>query len=469
MTKKVILLHTNDLHAHYDNATRVAAYIKARRAELEATGEKVLVLDGGDHLDMSVLDCIGTNGQISLDLLADIGYHAMTAGNNELLRCTPEQIRHLSQTTSVPWLLNNLREADGSRIGGMVDHLLIDLGDGVKVGVFGATDLFGDVYEQLFGFQNVETLAAARRSIQELRAQGATLIVMLSHLSLKADILVAEELGGETDVIIGAHCHTALSEPQLHAGTLIVQAGCYGHYVGELRLELDEATGKIVAHDGHLHRLTEADPQDETARALLDKGRLESERYFSEELTTFEHSLTHDEAIKLSAEALRDYWQAEIGLMLGAAAVDGLPAGPVTKGSIYGSFKSMINPAHVKIQGHQIPALLQQSQEPEIYERLVAGNGYRPQGVAIGHLQFAGVTWEMDADGSCQNIQVNGEPLDTERWYHVGTGEHLHYPRLTGYTAMTGSEMLETHDLVMLRDVLCDFLLARSVTRSSTR
>src|SRR5690349_14276060 len=113
MTKTLTLLHTNDLHAHYDNATRVAAFLKARRDELEDAGTQVLLLDGGDHLDMSQLDCLGTTGQLSLDFLANIGYHAMTAGNNELLRCTPEQIDNLSRATKVPWLLNNLRDSEG--------------------------------------------------------------------------------------------------------------------------------------------------------------------------------------------------------------------------------------------------------------------------------------------------------------------------------------------------------------------
>jgi 5'-nucleotidase len=468
MTKTLTLLHTNDLHAHYDNATRVSAYIKARRAELEANGEKVLLLDGGDHLDMSQLDCIGTTGQLSLDLLTNIGYHAMTAGNNELLRCTPEQIRHLSQTSTVPWLLNNLRDCDGTPLGGTQDHLLFDLGDEVKVGVLGATDLFGDVYERLFGFQNVDTLEAVRNSIQELRDQGASLIVFLSHLGLKRDTEVAQELGGEIDIIVGAHCHTALSEPQVEVGTLIVQAGCYGHYVGELRLELDEATGKIVSHNGHLHRLTEADPQDESAVSILTQGRFESDRYFSEVLITLEQPVSHVELIQMGAEALRDYWQAEIGILFGAVAIDGLPAGEVTKGSIYDVFKSMINPSKVKIQGHQIPPLVQQSQDSAIYERNVAGNGFRPPGIEIGRLQLAGVTWHEEADGTLGEFLVNGEPLDHERWYLAGIVEHLHYPRVTGYTAMTGSEMLETHDLVMTRDVIIDYFLskqAQQVTR----
>jgi 2',3'-cyclic-nucleotide 2'-phosphodiesterase (5'-nucleotidase family) len=118
MTQRLTVLHTNDLHANYDEWLRQAAVLQSRKAELEAAGETVLVVDAGDHLDMSINECYATEGRMHAEMLREAGYHAITMGNNELLRSKPEQIRQLSLNTPVPFLLCNLMEADGSPIGG---------------------------------------------------------------------------------------------------------------------------------------------------------------------------------------------------------------------------------------------------------------------------------------------------------------------------------------------------------------
>ena len=57
MKETLTILHTNDLHGHYDLALRQAALIKKRKQELLDQGENVIVLDGGDHMDLSMNEC----------------------------------------------------------------------------------------------------------------------------------------------------------------------------------------------------------------------------------------------------------------------------------------------------------------------------------------------------------------------------------------------------------------------------
>lgn len=118
MAKRLTILHTNDLHGRYERWLKQAALIRARKAELEAQGDLVLLVDAGDHMDFSIEECMTTNGHLHLQMLADLGVQAFVPGNNELFRTPVPLIRELSLKSEVPWLLANLREVAGRGLAG---------------------------------------------------------------------------------------------------------------------------------------------------------------------------------------------------------------------------------------------------------------------------------------------------------------------------------------------------------------
>jgi 5'-nucleotidase len=462
MKKNITILHTNDLHGNYDLVVRQAAYIKKRVRELKAQGESYLLLDGGDHMDMSINECLATNGHMHLEMLADVGYHAMSVGNNELLRSTPALIRKHSKETSVPWLLLNLVEGDGTPIAGMKETLLVTMDNGVRVGLFGATDQFEDLYENKHGFRNRETLVAIKKAVNDLKEQGTDVIVFLSHLGYGADVEMAKEVSGLVDVIVGAHSHTVLPSPVVESGVLIVQAGSHGQYVGELKLGLHIENGlhKIESLEGKLVEITLESETDASMEAILEKGREETNEFFSEVLYTTSEELTHADVIQLMADAVRDYWKSEIGIMYGGAAVDeGLEPGDVTKGDVYNRCKSMHSPVLMELKGEQIVRLMEDSFNGEVTSKQVYGNGFRPHGIPIGALVFSGVTWSHH-DGVISDVKVNGDSLEEEKVYRVGTGSPLLYEEVCGYASVKGNTLVEVGKTEMVKDVFMNYLRA---------
>ena len=350
MKQVITILHTNDLHGNYDHLLRQAAYIKKRVRELNAQKEHYLLLDGGDHLDMSINECLATDGKMHLEMLNDVGYHAMSVGNNELLRSSPELIRNLSLESSVPWLLLNLVEGDGSTIGGIQETLLVKIGESIKVGLFGATDQFEDLYENKHGFLNRDTLSSIKKAVDELRQQGANLIVFLSHMGYEADLELAKELRGLVDVIVGGHTHTVLESPVVESGVIIVQAGSHGNYVGELRLEVDLDERKIEKYEGKLIEIDLDSECDPGMTAILDRGREQTDEFMAEVLSITHDALSHQEVIKLMADGVRQFWTSEIGIMYGGAAIDGVEKGELTKGTILNLCKSMHSPVLIEME-----------------------------------------------------------------------------------------------------------------------
>ncbi|MEI5908031.1 bifunctional UDP-sugar hydrolase/5'-nucleotidase [Bacillus spongiae] len=459
MKKTLTIIHTNDLHGNYEQLLRQSAYIKNRISELKAQNESYLLLDGGDHLDMSINECLATNGDMHLDMLADVGYHAMSVGNNELLRSTPALIRELSLKSKVPWLLLNLVENDGNIIGGMKESLLVTLTNDVKVGLFGATDQFGNVYENKHDFRNRDTVTSIKKTVADLKQKGADIIVFLSHLGYDADVKIAKEVSGLVDVIVGAHTHTVLESPVEESGVIIVQAGSYGQYVGELRLILDieNSSNKIEGYEGNLSEIKLESDIDPSMEAILEKGRMETNEFLSEVLTVKDTPLLHKDVIQLMAEAVRDHWNAEIGLMYGGAAVAGLQSGNVTKGDVLNICKSMHSPVLIELKGEQILGLIKDSYKEEVSSKLVYGNGFRPHGIPIGSLAFSGINWDYQ-DGVLSNVTVNRERLKEEKVYKIGTGTPMLYDEVCGYSSVKGNKLLDVGKTEMVKDVFISFL-----------
>jgi 5'-nucleotidase len=464
MIETLTILHTNDLHGHYDLAIRQAAFIKNKKQELLNKGENVIVLDGGDHMDMSMNECLATSGAIHLDMLAASGYDAMTVGNNELLRLPKDKIRQLSKNSSVPWLLLNLEESDGSQIGGTKETLLLEVGDHLKIGLFGTTDQFEDTYERKHGFRNRETVDAIKKAVGKLRKEGANLIIFLSHMGYEVDLELATQLSEYIDVIVGAHSHTVMNKPEIVSNVIITQAGCYGRYVGELKIMVDTDNMKVIGHTGHLSKISMEDACDSELNLVVENGRSETEKFLAEVVSYSEEVIGQDEMVELMANSVKDFWKSDVGIMYEGAATCGVNKGEITKGDLLNACKSMHAPSLMALTGKQIAGLIEETFNKKITSRKVYGNGFRPQGVSIGKLQFSGVSW-TNQQGGISDIQVNGEPIDLSRQYTVGTGSPLLYQEVCGYPSVSGNQLIDYSKDLMVKDVFIEYMKQKNTEK----
>jgi 5'-nucleotidase len=460
MKETLTILHTNDLHGHYDLALRQSAYIKKRKQELLSQNENVIVVDGGDHMDMSMNECLATDGFIHLDMLAATGYDVMSVGNNELLRLPKEKFRQLSSDSKVPWLLLNLEEADGSQIGGTKKSMMLEVGEHLKIGMFGATDQFEDVYERKHGFRNRDTLAEIKKAAAELKGEGANLVLFLSHMGHDADQELARSLSGLVDVIIGAHTHTVVNKPVVVSDVIIVQAGCYGQYVGELTITVDLEKKAVISHHGRLIEMDSTDEADPELEDVLKKGRLQAQQFLGEVLFESEDNISHEQLVKITADSLKEYWGSEIGIMYGGGITGGLSSGKITKGTILDVCKSMHTPIIMELTGKQLSGLIAETYNDDITNKPVYGGGFRPHGIPIGKLQFSGVSWSRAAE-NVTDIYVNGEAIDFTKVYRAGTGAPLLYEDVCGYPSVEGSKLIELGKNIMIKDVLMNDLKKR--------
>ena len=82
-----------------------------------------------------------------------------------------------------------------------------------------------------------------QKVVDEVRAKGAQVVVLLSHNGMDVDLKLASRVRG-IDAILGGHTHDGVPRPSIVANpggkTLVTNAGCNGKFLARARLRRQE-------------------------------------------------------------------------------------------------------------------------------------------------------------------------------------------------------------------------------------
>ncbi|KAK3270503.1 hypothetical protein CYMTET_21101, partial [Cymbomonas tetramitiformis] len=296
------ILHYNDIHSRYEpinrydstcdwrdeasaadcegGVARVAWFLNNRSAELEAAGEKVLVLDAGDQFQGTLFYTLW-KGEANADIMGmykrevDVmasGNHEWDDGDANFQRFV-ENVSFPVCSANVDVTRSSEFEGAFSMYGDPATKLTKTVGGGVRLFMENTTAVIAvlaeDTYETSAPSENVtfdSIVNTLQLLVQDLEDNhNVTRIVVLSHAGASRDAEVAAAVGG-IDAIVGGHTHVLLSpateivDPR-NLTVPIVQAEAYGRYVGELRLTFDGA-GDVVKYEAQYHRMTVDVPED---------------------------------------------------------------------------------------------------------------------------------------------------------------------------------------------------------------
>jgi 5'-nucleotidase len=261
--KKLVVLHTNDMHSHIDPFTEgrnkgfggMGARASAI-AQVRAQEPNVLLLDVGDVFQGTpYFNMFG--GELELKLMSQMGYDATTIGNHEFDNGL-DGLKKAVQYAEFPYLSANY-DFSKNQMANEVKPYQIFIKDGIRVGVFGlGIKLEGLVNSTMYGNTVYEDpIAVAKEMVAELKSKQCDLIICLSHLGYDygeapypSDIRLANEVS-EIDLILGGHTHTFMDEPYLLTNdqgftTTINQVGWAGINLGRIDILFD-ANQKAMA------------------------------------------------------------------------------------------------------------------------------------------------------------------------------------------------------------------------------
>lgn len=448
--KTLTILHINDFHGALEptrtgadrpeegGAARLAALVKTERTA------NTLFLAAGDLMQGTNLSNLFA-GRPVIEAFNLMGLDASAVGNHEFDNGQPA-LRERAAEARFPFLAANIagdgpwRPAEIRKVGSL------------RVALFGLTTEETPVAthpRNVKGLVFNDPFAAARRMVAELRPR-ADLIVALTHLGAEEDEKLAAAVPG-IDVIVGGHTHTRIEQPESIGGTLVLQAFERGVFLG--RLDLEVVAGKVTAHRYRLLPVTAAAGEDPAVAALVAGYLQRLGDRMNEPVGTAVLDLEGSkDAMRtretnlgnLVADAMREASGADVALINGGTIRAGIPAGPVTVGTIFNVLPFDNWLISFAITGKE----LRESLETGVSRVEVRDGGFP---------QVSGMTYTFDplapAGSRIVSVSVGGAPLDETRRYVLATHDFLAAGG-NGYTVFAGHEPVYNDSGRWLRVVL---------------
>ncbi len=451
--EKLVILHTNDLHSHFENWPKIRRFMLGTRAAEQAQGASVLAFDDGDAMDRSVPLTEATDGQINIQLLNEIGYDAVTIGNNEGVGNPHAVLEHLYDHANFPVALANLFEPDGTRPRWAKPVVMKQTPAGTRVAIVGFTAPFFLTYEPN-GWQ-VKTVADVFPAILKQLEGSYDVLVVLSHLGIEADRHLAQHYP-QIDVIIGGHTHHLLPEGELHGTTLLTAAEKYGHYVGKITLTLNDdhhiQTRRAETFQTALLQSAAADPREiqgyeSKGIALLKQqqvARLPKQLAISYDRPS---PLLDFGLAAVAATAQTDAAILNAGLFL-------TPLGPgvVTQADLLACLPHPMHLLKVTLSGKELWRLIMEMEKNRMFLRHFHMIGMSFRGKIFGDIGYRGIT----VDREKRRGLWQGEPLIPEKQYTFATVDNfLFIPFFPTIEIMGSNELLFPK---ILRQVIGDYM-----------
>ncbi len=216
---------------------RMATLVNAIRGERPT---QTLFLDGGDTWQGSYTS-LQTQGEDMVQVMNALKTDAMTA-HWEFTYGT-DRVQELIEKMDFPFLAANVRDTDWEEP--VFESTSYFERGGVKVAVIGQAFPYTPIANPRymipswsFGIREKEL----QESIDEARAEGAELVVLLSHNGFDVDRKLASNVTG-LDVILTGHTHDAVPEAIKVGKTLLIASGSHGKFLS--RLDLDVQGGEV--------------------------------------------------------------------------------------------------------------------------------------------------------------------------------------------------------------------------------
>jgi 2',3'-cyclic-nucleotide 2'-phosphodiesterase (5'-nucleotidase family) len=457
------LLHTNDMHGRLEAMSRLASLLRQQRAAAEASGRLVFYWDAGDAADRRFPLFSATKGAAVAPLLNALGCSLQTMGNAIALPYGPQALADVAARARFPILAANCRDGDGPLPSGLRETTVFPLPGGPRLGVLGLTAPWGDAYEA-FGLRFPDFRQVARRLVAELRQAGCAPIILLSHLGLSDDRLVANEVPG-LDLIIGAHSHNRLPEGEVVNGVLIVQTGEYAQALGRVDLELDPADGRVLSRAAAVLDVPPDLSPDPAFQGALSGVEREAATLLAEPIGTLAGPLDLNHFGEcglgnLAADALRERMGAEAALLMSGLFHRPLAAGALTLGALDAACFTSANPALTLVSGRQLWDALERGLDPAV----AAVEHHSLRGTPVGQPQVSGLEIVFDpaapAGQRLRQVRVNGQALVPDQTYRLA---HTDAETMgVAYLRLDPQQYTAYEVPTILREALADYIRAHS-------
>jgi 5'-nucleotidase len=416
------LLQINDVYSTLPvDGLGGLARVATLKQQIAAAGRTPLLVLAGDFLSSSVASTV-FKGEQMIAALNAAGLDVATLGNHEFDFGVDVLLQRMAEA-NWQWVVSNVFDRATERpIGGAAPYLVRTFGD-LKVGFLGLCLTSESISrEKLARIRLVDPIEAAATYLPRLRAEGAEVIVAVTHLSFAEDRALAERFP-EIDVILGGHEHFPISATSNR--TLISKAGTEARFVA--RIDVNRGATGLVDRFYELVPVTAALRDDPATLAVVHayESRLGAGLDIvvgragapldgrTLALRTSETNLGN-----LVADAARAAAGAETALV-NSGGIRGdrvLPAGPLTRRALLEihPFGNVVST--VLVPGRDIVRALDHA-----VSRLPEGAGQFPQ---VSGLRFR-VDLRAPPGDRVRDARIGDAPIDPDRVYTLAIPDYV--------------------------------------------
>ena len=397
------------------------AHLATLVKRLRASRPHALMLDGGDTWQGSATalwtegaDMIGAQKLLGVDLMT--AHWEFTYGAKRVQAAVEKELAPME------FLAQNVKTADFEDPV-FKPYALRSL-NGVALAVIGQAFPYTPianprhmVAEWTFGIQEPRL----QQLVDEVRAKGAQVVVLLSHNGMDVDLKLAARVRG-VDAILGGHTHDGVPAPVVVGKTLVTNAGSNAKFLAVL--DLDVKGGTIA---GYRYRLLPVFanllPPDAAMASYIERVRAPYRARLEEKLAVTEGLLYRRGTFngtwdQLLLDALIDVKGAEIafspGFRWGSTL---LPGDAITTEHLMDQ-TAITYPASTlnELSGEQIKAILE-----DVADNLLNPDPYLQQGgdmVRVGGMTYA-CSPLAKMGQRITDMRLRGKPIEAGKRYKV--------------------------------------------------
>ncbi|APP10052.1 5-nucleotidase [Lactobacillus delbrueckii subsp. delbrueckii DSM 20074 = JCM 1012] len=410
------ILHTNDLHSHFEHFPKIRRYLK--QVQETAAADQVLTFDAGDFMDRSHPLSDATEGRANIRLMNDFHYDAITIGNNEGISNPHAVLERLFDHANFPVLLSNLREEDESWPAWANDYKIIKTKKGTRLALVGLTAAYPMTYGP--NHWQIKMLGETMdRVLPEIAGQYDCLI-LLTHVGLRMDQWLAKHYP-EIDLIVGGHSHTLLEKGVKEGRTWITQTGKWGNYVGDISLEIGD-DHKIISIKPTTVPVADLPSQagDEAEiAALYEEGQ---KMLQSRQVADLPEKFKDDKlaAIDVSLDAIADFAGTDLAMLSTGLFLTPFKSGLINQFDLQHALPHPMHVVRTTLLGRDLWRLVMEVEKNRHFleHYPLVGMGFR--GKIFGQVYYRGIKY----DPMTRNVFVNGQLLDPAEEYRIAVLDH---------------------------------------------
>ncbi len=397
------------------------AHLATLVKRLRGSRPHALLLDGGDSWQGSATslwtrgaDMIGAQKLLGVDLMT--GHWEFTYGAERVKQAVDRELG------PIEFLAQNVKTTDfEDRV---FKPYTLRTVNGVPLAVIGQAFPYTPIAnprhmvpEWTFGIQE----QPLQQLVEEVRAQGAKAVVLLSHNGMDVDLKLASRVRG-IDAILGGHTHDGVPAPVVVGRTLVTNAGSNGKFLAVLDLQLSDQ-----GMTGYRYRLLPVFanllPEEPAVAAYIAKARAPYREKLAEKLALTEGLLyrrgnfngTWDQLI---LDALMEVKGAEIAFSPGFRwGTTLLPGDTIT-------FEHVMDQTAItypystlnELTGEQIKVILE-----DVADNLLNADPYLQQGgdmVRVGGMSYA-CEPRARIGARISEMKIGNKPIEPRKRYKV--------------------------------------------------